>query len=142
MREEQRCPGWFRGLFVVVMLVVCVLLAGLAVERMRLQASVDDLIIQLDTSRGREARQTHEYEEAVAALPLAQAELENIAPLAEAAQQREAELRQQRKDIRAENSALQEQIAAAETQLAGLKEQAAALQEAAESLRQILGNPE
>lgn len=142
MREERCCPVWFRGLFIAVMLAVCVLLAYQAVERVRLQASVDDLLIQLETSRGREARQTHEYEEVMAALPLVQEELERIAPLAEAAQQQEAELRQQRKDIRAENSALQEQIAAAEARLGELTAQAAALQEAAESLRLILATPE
>lgn len=141
MRDAQRGSGYFRGLFVAVMLIVCVLLAWFAVDQTRLRAQMADLTLSLETSRGREARQTHEYDEAVAALPQVQAELARVAPLAEAAKAEENELRQQRKDIRAENEALQEQIESAQAQLDALTAQAAALQEAAASLQRILGAP-
>lgn len=139
MREKQRGSGCFRGLFVTVMLIVCVLLAVFAVDQVRLRAQIADLTLSLETSRGREARQNHEYDEAVAALPVAQAELARIEPLAAAAQAEEKELRQQRKDIRAENVSLQEQIDAAQATLDGLKAQAEALQGAAASIQDILG---
>ena len=141
MRDARRGPGYFQGLFVAAMLIVCVLLALFAVDQVRLRAQIDDLTLSLETSRGREARQNHEYDEVVAALPEARAELERVAPLAEAAKAEENELRQQRKDIRAENAALQEQIDAAQTELDALMVQAAALQEAAASLQNILGAP-
>ena len=138
MRDAQRGSGFFRGLFVTAMLIVCVLLAAFAVDQVRLRARIDDLTLSLETSRGREARQNHEYDAAVAALPQAQAELERVAPLAEAAKAEEQELRQQRKDLRAENAALQEQIEAAQVTLDELVAQAAVLQEAAASLQSIL----
>ncbi|MCH5287233.1 MAG: hypothetical protein J1E43_07410 [Christensenellaceae bacterium] len=141
MREE-RCPGWFRVLFVAAMLLVCALLAFFAVEQVRLRAQIDDLTLSLETSRGREARQNHEYDEAMAALPGARAELERVQPLAEAAKAEEQELRQQRKDIRAENAALQEQVTAAQAELDALTAQAAALRDAAKSLEQILNDPQ
>lgn len=140
MREE-RCPGWFRALFVAAMLSVCALLAFFAVDQARLRAEVADLTLSLETSRGREARQNHEYDEVVAALPVARAELERVQPQADAAKAVENDLRQQRKDIRAENAALQEQIDAAQAELDALTSQAMALQEAADSLANILGTP-
>lgn len=126
MRETQRCPGWFCGLFVAAMLVLCAFLAQWTLDQARLQAQIADLEISLDTSRGREARQLHEYDEVVRALPLAQAELERVAPLAEEAKARESELRQQRKDLRAENALLLQQVDEAQAELDKLLEQAAA----------------
>ena len=138
MSDAQRGAGCFRGLFVAVMLLVCVLLAAFAMDQVRLRAQIADLTLSLETSRGREARQNHEYDEAVAALPEARAELERVAPLADAAKRQENELRQQRKDIRAENAALQERIDAAQATLNELTAQATALQEAAASIQSIL----
>ena len=141
MREAGRCPGWFRGVFVAVMLLVCAWLAFFAVDQARLKAQIADLTLSLETSRGREARQNHEYDEAITALPLAREELAKMEPLAQVAKERETELRQQRKDIRAENAALEAQIAEAQAELDALTAQAVALREAAESLNTILGNP-
>ena len=138
MRNERPGSGCFRGLFVAVMLVVCVLLAGFSVDQVRLRARIDDVTLSLETSRGREARQNHEYDEAVAALPLVQAELERVAPLAEAAKAEEQRLRQERKELRAEIASLQEQIDAAQQTLDALTAQAAALQSAAAALQDIL----
>ena len=139
--REKRCPGWFRALFVAAMLPICALLAFFAVDQVRLRAEIADLTISLDTSRGREARQDHEYDEVVAALPVARAELERVQPLADAAKAEENELRQQRKDIRAENAALRAQIEDAQAELDALTLQATALQDAANSLANILGTP-
>lgn len=139
--ETERCPDWFRGVFVTVMLLVCAWLAFFAVDQARLKAQIADLTISLEMSRGREARQNHEYDEASAALPLALEKLAQIEPLAQEAKEKEAALRQQRKDIRAENTALETQIAEAQAELDALTVQAAALQDAAESINSILGNP-
>ena len=139
--ETERCPDWFRGVFVTVMLLVCAWLAFFAVDQARLKAQIADLTLSLETSRGREARQNHEYDEAITALPLAREELAKMEPLAQVAKERETELRQQRKDIRAENAALETQIAEAQAELDALTVQAMALREAAESLSNILGNP-
>lgn len=139
--REVRCPVWFRALFVAVMLLVCALLAFFAVDQVRLRAQIADLTISLETSRGREARQNHEYDEVVAALPEVKAELERVQPLADAAKAQENELRQQRKDIRAEIAGLQEQIDAAQAELDTLTAQALALQQATDSLAGILGTP-
>ena len=138
MRNARPGSGYFRGLFVAVMLVVCVLLACFSVDQVRLRAQIDDVTLSLETSRGREARQNHEYDVAVAALPQAQAELERVAPLAEAAKAEEQRLRQQRKELRAEIASLQEQIDEAQQTLDALKAQAAALQGAAAALQNIL----
>lgn len=139
--REKRCSGWFRALFVAAMLLICALLAFFAVDQVRLRAEIADLTISLDTSRGREARQKHEYDAVVAALPAARAELERVQPLADAAKAEENELRQQRKDIRAENAALQAQIEAEQAELDALILQATALQDVAGSLAIILGTP-
>ena len=136
--SDTRRGKIFRGLFVAIMLAVCVLLACFSVDQVRLRAQIADLTLSLETSRGREARQNHEYDEAVAALPLVQEELARIAPLAEEAKALETDLRQQRKDIRAENAALQERIDEAQATLDELMAQAAALQEAAASIQTIL----
>lgn len=128
MRGARRGNGWFRVLFVTVMLLFCAALAFFAADQVRLKARIDDLTLSLETSRGREARQNHEYDEAVAALPEAKADLERVQPLAEAAKAEEAALRQQRKDVRAEIAALERQIAEAQAQLDELTEQAQALQ--------------
>lgn len=140
MRDARRGSGLFRALFVAVMLIVCVLLAGFAVNQVRLRAQIADLTLSLETSRGREARQNHEYDEAITALPEVRAELARVEPLAEAAKAEEKVLRQQRKDIRAEIAALEKQIEAAQTTLDELTAQATALQEAAASLQDILGD--
>ena len=137
MSDTQR-GGLWRGLFIAVMLAVCMLLACFAVDQVRLRAQIADLTLSLETSRGREARQNHEYDEAVAALPLVQEELARVAPLAEEAKAQESDLRQQRKDIRAENAALQERIDAAQATLDELMAQAAVLQEAAANIQTIL----
>ena len=136
--SSARRGDLFRGLFIAVMLAVCVLLACFAVEQVRLRAQIADLTLSLETSRGREARQNYEYENALAALPTVQEELARVAPLAEEAKALENDLRQQRKDIRAENAALQEQIDEAQATLDGLMLQAAALEEVAASIQTIL----
>lgn len=141
MRLARQGSGWFRALFVVVMLLACAALAFFAVEQVRLKAQIDDLTLSLETSRGREARQNHEYDGAVSALPDVKAELERVAPLAEAAKAEEAALRQQRKEMRAEIAALEEQIDAAQTELDALMEQARALQQAVDGLGSILATP-
>lgn len=140
MRRERRAD-WFRGLFVAVMLAVCALLAFSVCERQRLLTRIADLTISLETSRGREARQTHEYDEAVAALPVAQAELARVSPLTEAAEARERELRQQRKDIRAEIATLETQIGEARDKLAVLTAQADALRLDVQRLDELLSAP-
>lgn len=61
----------------------------------------------LETNRGREGKQTDEYNKAVADLPLVQAELQEKQPLAEESAKTVEELKARRKELRAEKKALE-----------------------------------
>ena len=136
----MRLPGWFKALFVVMMLIVCGTVTWWAVTQYDLHTQAAELALKLDTSRQRERKQQVEYDEVVAALPVAQESLEALRPQADEASAREAELREQRKALRAEVAALEERVAGlsvpeealseALTALDALTEQAAALEEA------------
>ena len=76
-----------------------------------LQTKITDTRQSLETSRGRENKQQDEYDKAVADLPVVRAELNEKAPLAEAAEQEVTELKARRKDLRQEKMALEEKLA-------------------------------
>lgn len=114
MSNCHRLPGWFRGLFVVVMLGVCGVIAFCAVEQVSLRFQVDDLTRSLDTSRQRERKQQYEYEQVVADLPATQQELDEAAPLAELALATVTDLKAQRTALREDSAALTEAAAAAQ----------------------------
>ena len=100
-------------LFSVVMLI-CVFflvwyLPSVGMRRFKLE----DVQKSLETSQGRERKQQHEYDEAVAGLPEVQAELDRILPLSEAAQQEVKDLKAERKKLREEKQQLESYLPAA-----------------------------
>lgn len=131
----QRMPGWFKAVFVAVMFFTCAVLCWYASSQYELRFRIADLTLSLDTSRQREVKQQYEYDQVVAQLPLTQAEVAEMEPLATAAQAAEAELRAQRKALRAENAALTQQLEALQAEVAALKEQEAALLAQLEALQ-------
>lgn len=70
---------------------------------------LEDLQISLETSMGRERKQQHEYDETVAAFPEVEAELNEITPRKEQAEQEVADLKAQRKLLREEKEKLSPQ---------------------------------
>ena len=65
----MQLPGWFRALVVLVLLAVCVTSCWYCVSMETLTARQQELLMQLDTSHGRERRQQREYAQVSAELP-------------------------------------------------------------------------
>lgn len=63
---------------------------------------------ELELNRGREAKQQYEYDSAVEELPLKLAELEEIRPLADEAEQSVASLKARKKELLAKKKELEE----------------------------------
>ena len=123
-------PGWFRALFTAVMLLFCITMCHLTVERASILNQVADLEQKLETSRGRERKQTAEYEAVTARLPEVQAELARVLPLAEEKKAEETILREERKRLRQEIQELKEKNAvfsASQERMAEAEEAAGAL---------------
>lgn len=120
----MRTAGWFRALFIVVMLFTCAVLCWYAAAQYTLRFQVADLTLSLETSRQREVKQQYEYDQVSAQLPLVQAQVEELEPQAAQAKAREAELRARRKALRAEVARLQEEQEALEAQVEALRQQA------------------
>lgn len=127
-------PGWFRALFVTVMLLLCAFLGWYAVSQYQLHFELSDVALSLSTSRQREAKQRFEYNEVAKALPEAQAETARLIPLAEAALATETDLRAQRKVLRQENAELSQQLTELQAEVANLTALANDLQTAVEAL--------
>lgn len=134
----QRMPGWFRAVFVTVMLLTCAILCWYAASQYQLRFQVADLTLSLDTSRQREVKQQYEYDQVVAEIPLVQAQVAELEPQAAAAQAIEKDLRAQRKALRAENADLQKQLESLRAEVADLREQEQQLRDDVEALRQQL----
>lgn len=134
----QRMPGWFRAVFVTVMLLTCAILCWYAASQYQLRFQVADLTLSLDTSRQREVKQQYEYDQVVAEIPLVQAQVAELEPQAAAAQAIEKDLRAQRKALRAENADLQKQLESLQAEVADLREQEQQLRNDVEALRQQL----
>lgn len=134
----QRMPGWFRAVFVTVMLLTCAILCWYAASQYQLRFQVADLTLSLDTSRQREVKQQYEYDQVVAEIPLVQAQVAELEPQAAAAQAIEKDLRAQRKALRAENADLQKQLESLQSEVADLREQEQQLRDDVEALRQQL----
>lgn len=132
----QRLPGWLRAVFIAVMFFTCAVVCWYAASQYELRFQIADLTLSLDTSRQREVKQQYEYDQVVAELPIVQAQVAQMEPLAAAALATETDLRAQRKALRAENAALAEQLEAVQAQLAELTAHKEALQAEVEALRQ------
>ncbi|MBR3763270.1 MAG: hypothetical protein IKK57_01795 [Clostridia bacterium] len=123
-------PRWFRFLFVVIMLALCVVMVSQILRHQSLSAEIADLTGKLDTAQKRLLKQQREMEQYCAELPDVLAELELAEPAAEAAAARVTELKAQR-------SALRETVAAQEAVIAQLQSQLAALPVPADTSLQV-----
>ena len=123
-------PRWFRFLFVVIMLALCVVMVSQILRHQSLSAEIADLTGKLDTAQKRLLKQQREMEQYSAELPDVLAELEIAEPAAEAAVARVTELKAQR-------SALRETVAAQEAVIAQLQSQLAALPVPADTSLQV-----
>ena len=109
-------PRWFCLLFVVVMLALCTVLISQILQHQALCDEIAVLQGKLETAQGRIPRQERELADYTAELPLVLAELEVVAPAAQAAEARVVELKAQR-------AALRETVAAQEARIAELQSQ-------------------
>ncbi|MBR6668590.1 MAG: hypothetical protein IKL25_09555 [Clostridia bacterium] len=103
-------PRWFLILFVAVMLLCGVMVAGSLVYQTSLTQQIADLQDDLKNTQGRLRKQQMEFDQVKADLPAVQTQLAEIQPQADAAYAREQELRQLRKELRAENADLAQQV--------------------------------
>ena len=101
----MQIPGWFRAVFVTVMLALCIVACWYCLSVTSLKAQRTELEMMLDTSRQREVKQQVEYDAVSAELPQVQEELAAIQPEADAAKAIETDLRSQRKQLRSEVAA-------------------------------------
>jgi len=113
-------PRWFRLLFAGVMLLLCAVMVTQLIHQRDTLTLIDSLEGKIETAQKRLAKQQVEYDEYTADLPLVLAELEETAPLAEAASARAAALKLERNALREENAALAAQIADLQAQLDAL----------------------
>ena len=97
----------FAAVFSVIMMVCVLFLLWYVPAVSNRSLVLEDIQKQLETSRGRERKQQYEYDETVSAIPEAEAELERILPLSEAAQKEVKELKKERKKLRNEKKKLQ-----------------------------------
>ena len=111
-------PRWFRLLFVGVMLALCAVMVTHFIHQRSTLELIASLEAKIDSAQKRLAKQQKEYDEYTAELPEVLAELEIIAPQAEAATARAAELKAQRNALREENAAQAALIADLQAQLA------------------------
>ena len=95
---------------VALMLLCAVFLAAWAPLMRQRSFQLEDALLSLETSQGRERKQQHEYDEVSAALPEAREELALLQPQAEAAAEKVAELKAERKALREQKKALEEAI--------------------------------
>ena len=95
-------------LFTLMMLLFVFFLTWYLPSMAQRQFQAEDLRLSLETSRGRERKQQHEYDETMEALPEVQAKLDEILPQAEEAAGLVSELKAERKELRSELKALQE----------------------------------
>lgn len=133
-------PRWFSAVLVTVLLALCVTVATQLFHQAELLAQIDDVSVKLQTIQQRLAKQQKEYEQALADLPVMQADAQAAAPTAQAAYEQEQALRQQRKDLRAENAALAEEIAALQAALEETAQQASDVQSAAAYMESALSD--
>lgn len=98
---------WLIRVFTAVMLAFALLLAAWVPLRADLDFHLADTSLSLETSRGRERRQTMEYNQVKTDLPAARAQLSELQPQADAAAGEVQELKDRRKALRDEKKALE-----------------------------------
>ena len=92
--------------FILGMLAFCAFLAWHTWTAYDLRFQVEDLSITLETNRQRVLKQQYEYDEAAAAIPEIQAQLELIQPQTDTKTQAVSILKERRTELRAQRDAL------------------------------------
>lgn len=118
---QNRLPGWFRILFVVVMLACCVAICVCVVDQPRLQQEITELETSLSTSIEREKKQTAEFDEVSAQLPPVLEELAAIQPVADEAKAEADALRGERDMLREAETAMTSELESLTTGIANLE---------------------
>ena len=98
---------WLIRLFGAGMLAFALLMAAWVPLRADMDFRLADTALSLETSRGRERRQTMEYNQVKTDLPAAQAALSELQPQADAAAGEVQDLKDRRKELRDEKKALE-----------------------------------
>ena len=75
-----------------------------------LQYHIDDTVLSLETSKGRENKQQYEYDQVLSEIPVIRQEIQNKEPIASAAEEYIAELKLQRKELRTRKKELEQLI--------------------------------
>ncbi len=107
----MRISRSLKALVVAALLVCCAMVVFSLFHEADMTARISDLQVKLEAVQGRLRKQEMEYQQALEALPLVQAELAETSPKAQAAYEQEQLLRQQRKDLRTEKTALEAELA-------------------------------
>lgn len=97
----------FQIVFTAVMLIFVLFLVWYLPAAHDMRFRLEDAEKSLETSRGRERKQQYEYDETVAALPVAEAELQRVSPLADDAELEVKQLKEERKNLRQEKKELE-----------------------------------
>ena len=90
----------FSVLFALVMIVFVCFIVWYLPAAGNLRFQLQDTELSLETSRGRERKQQHEYDTVVKEIPEKQAELDRILPLSAAAEEEVKKLKEERKELR------------------------------------------
>ncbi len=106
-------------LFAIVMLACILFVAWYMPAVGQRRFELEDIQKSIETSHGRERKQQYEYDETVAAIPVTEAELERVLPLAEAAKEEAKALKQERKKLRNEKKELESSASADEREVTG-----------------------
>lgn len=96
--------------FALVMILFVLFIIWYLPSAGELRFRIDDIGKSIETSRGRERKQQHEYDETVSAIPKVQAEIDRVRPLADTAALEITELKAERKRLRAVKKALEAQL--------------------------------
>ena len=111
------------GVFACVMFVFVLFMVWYVPNHSERVFQLQDVAKSVETSHGRERKQQYEYDEAAAELPEVLSELEEIQPQADAAAQKVAELKEERKKLRLEKEELESALGdAKESEVSGSSE--------------------
>ncbi|MGN0755302.1 MAG: hypothetical protein ACI4ME_12670 [Aristaeellaceae bacterium] len=135
---NQPLSRGFTAIIVAVLLLCSVVVAGFLCYQVSVTEQIGEAEVKLEAVQGRLRKQEAEFAQYRTELPLVEAQLAELQPVADAAYEQEQALRQQRKELRAEKSALEEQLAALQAQASEAGEEALQLSAAIERLQEAL----
>ena len=135
---NQPLSRGFTAIIVAVLLLCSVVVAGSLCYQVSVTEQIAEAEVKLEAVQGRLLKQEAEFAQYRTELPLVEAQLAELQPVADAAYEQEQALRQQRKELRAEKSALEEQLAALQAQASEAGEEALQLSAAIERLQDAL----